>query len=119
MSPARRQKGAATGAARRLPAVVLALTAWLAVPAAWAAEHEIEVADSAFRPAVIHVRAGDTVTWVNREKRTSHSVAFDASGQESERFFPGERWSHTFTAAGEHAYHCGPHPEMTGKVVVE
>ncbi|MBC9070962.1 cupredoxin domain-containing protein [Thauera sp. CAU 1555] len=118
MRSPRRQQGAAAGAVCRLPAAVLALAAALAAPGALAAEHEVSIVDYKFEPAVVEIRPGDTVTWVNNEKRTSHSVVFDATGEESERFFPGERWSHTFGQAGEFSYHCGPHPEMTGKVVV-
>lgn len=115
---ARRQQGAAGGAqVRRLPAAVLTLALLLA-PSLRAAEHQVEVVDSSFRPAELTIRSGDTVTWVNRERRTSHSVVFDATGAESERFFPGESWSHRFDSAGEYPYHCGPHPEMTGRIVV-
>ena len=35
------------------------------------------------------IKAGGTVIWVNKEKRTSHSVVLPAAqGGESERFFP-------------------------------
>lgn len=99
-------------------AAACALALALGAPGALAAEHEVSIADYKFQPAVLEIRRGDTVTWINNEKRTSHSVVFDASGEESERFFPGERWSYTFEKTGQYSYHCGPHPEMTGKVVV-
>ena len=86
---------------------------------AGAAEHEISVVDYRFTPAELHVHKGDKVTWVNQEKRTSHSVLFIASSEESERFFPGERWSYTFNQTGRFAYRCGPHPEMQGVIVVD
>lgn len=85
---------------------------------ACAADHEVSIAEYKFSPAVVEIRAGDTVTWINHEKRTSHSVSFDATGEESERFFPGEKWSRAFPQAGRFEYHCGPHPEMKGAVVV-
>lgn len=85
---------------------------------ACAADHEVSIADYKFSPAVVEIRPGDTVTWINREKRTSHSVAFDATGEESERFFPGDKWSRIFPQAGRFEYRCGPHPEMRGTVVV-
>ena len=59
------------------------------------------------------------MTWVNAEKRVSHSVLFSATGEESERFFPGEQWSRRFDQAGRFEYRCGPHPEMKGLIVVE
>lgn len=87
--------------------------------AAVAAEHEVVIADYKYSPAEIHIKAGDTVVWANREKRTSHSVLFNATGEESERFFPGETWSRVFPEAGRFEYRCGPHPEMLGVVVVD
>ncbi|NMG45183.1 plastocyanin [Aromatoleum toluvorans] len=86
--------------------------------AALAADHEIAVAEYKFHPAELRVAKGDKVTWINREKRTSHSVLFDAGGEESARFFPGETWSRTFSEGGRFEYHCGPHPEMKGVVIV-
>ncbi|AKU13491.1 blue (type 1) copper domain-containing protein [Azoarcus sp. CIB] len=98
-------------------AVVALLGAWQ-IGIVCAAEHEVSIVDYKYSPAVVEIRAGDTVTWVNREKRTSHSVLFEATGEESERFFPGEKWSRTFPRAGRFEYRCGPHPEMKGAVVV-
>ncbi len=83
-----------------------------------AAEHEVQILKYAYTPAEITIKPGDTVTWVNGEKRVSHSVVFNATGEESERFFPGEQWSRTFDEAGRFDYHCGPHPEMKGVVII-
>lgn len=80
---------------------------------------EVVVENYRFEPRELRLRPGDTVRWINREKRTSHSVLFpQENGLESERFFPGESWQRTFSAAGDYPYTCGPHPEMKGRVVV-
>lgn len=80
---------------------------------------EVNIADYRFQPQEIRIKPGDTVRWVNREKRTSHSVIFpDGRTAESERLFPDEHWEHTFPQAGSFPYRCGPHPEMTGVVHV-
>lgn len=92
------------------------LAAGIAMPVA---AQEVEVSNYLFKPAELQIRKGETVTWVNREKRVSHSVVFLGSGKESERFFPGESWSHTFDTPGRYEYTCGPHPEMRGVIVVE
>lgn len=84
-----------------------------------AAEHEIQIVQYTYAPAELTIKAGDTVTWINGEKRVSHSVFFNATGEESERFFPGERWSRTFDQPGRVEYRCGPHPEMRGVIIVE
>jgi len=81
---------------------------------------EVTIREYRFEPAELRIKAGDTVKWVNREKRTSHSVLFPAeNGLESERLFPQESWQRTFTQPGTYGYRCGPHEEMHGLVVVE
>jgi plastocyanin len=107
-----------TSARRLVPAALLALVAGMG--AARAAETvEVAVENRKFVPAEIRVKVGDTVKWVNREKRDNHSVWFREAGiEESERFFPGESWQYTFDKPGRYPYICGPHPEMTGVVEV-
>lgn len=81
---------------------------------------EVVIQDYKFLPAEVRIKAGDTVKWINMEKRTSHSVLFPAeNGLESERLFPGESWKRTFAMPGRHDYRCGPHEEMKGVVHVD
>lgn len=81
---------------------------------------EVRIEAYQFRPPEVRIRVGDSVRWVNREKRTSHSVVFPADGGlESDRLFPDESWARRFEKAGRYDYHCGPHPEMKGVVLVE
>ncbi len=86
----------------------------------WAGQTiEVVVQDYRFQPAELTIKAGGTVTWVNKEKRTSHSVVLPAAqGGESERFFPDESWTYRFEKPGTYPYHCGPHPEMVGTITV-
>lgn len=79
---------------------------------------EVVIDQMTFQPAQVTVKVGDTVKWVNQEKRNNHSVLFKNENLESERFFPGESWSRTFDKAGVYPYICGPHPKMTGQVEV-
>lgn len=95
------------------------LLAFLSPAAVAQATVEVSIADYRFTPAVVSIKAGDTVRWTNNERRTSHSVLFvDENGLESERLFPGEHWQRRFDQAGRYAYQCGPHPEMKGEVLV-
>lgn len=81
---------------------------------------DVTVRDYRFSPQEVRIKAGDTVKWTNREKRTSHSVLFPAeNGLESERIFPDESWQRTFQQPGTYDYRCGPHEEMKGSIVVE
>ncbi|SCZ58202.1 plastocyanin/azurin family copper-binding protein [Thiohalomonas denitrificans] len=80
----------------------------------------VEIKGYQFIPEEVTVKPGDTVQWVNREKRQYHSVWFEELGEpESDYFFPGESTSRQFTQVGSFPYRCGPHPEMTGVVNVE
>jgi plastocyanin len=80
---------------------------------------EVAVLDYKYTPAQLTVKAGTTVRWTNREKRTTHSILFSGPGGfESERFFPGESWQRVFDKPGSYPYSCGPHPEMKGQVDV-
>jgi len=99
---------------------VLALLALLSFCAFAQQTVEVTIREYRFSPQEVRIKAGDTVRWVNREKRTSHSVLFPAeNGLESERMFPDEHWQRTFPQPGRYGYRCGPHEEMKGVIVVE
>ncbi len=84
-----------------------------------AAVVEVEIRDYQFRPASVTVPVGGTVRWVNRERRTTHTVRLTgAQAVESERLFPDDAWERRFDRPGRYPYECGPHPEMKGEVVV-
>jgi len=79
---------------------------------------EVEIKGNLFLPETVTLRAGGTVRWTNKERRTTHSVLFPAESLESERLLPDESWQRRFDKPGRHPYTCGPHPEMKGLVVV-
>ncbi len=80
---------------------------------------DVRIEGYQFQPAEVAIKVGDSVRWTNHEKRTSHSVLFPREGGlESERMFPQESWQRRFEKPGRYDYHCGPHPEMKGVVVV-
>jgi plastocyanin len=80
---------------------------------------EVSIVNMKFEPARIEVKAGTTVRWVNKEKRSNHTVFFEKEGlAESDRLFPGESFERKFDSAGVYPYICGPHPHMTGEIVV-
>ena len=72
----------------------------------------------AFKPQVITVAPGTTVTWNNADEDPHTVVAIDKSFHSS-AMDTDERFSFTFTRPGEFAYFCSLHPHMTGKVVVK
>jgi plastocyanin len=76
-----------------------------------------------FCPRHLAVKQGAVVTFVNVDKRTTHSFWFrDAGRPESERLLSGESATMTIDLPpGEHKYLCGPHWEredMIGTLTV-
>lgn len=81
---------------------------------------DVSIINMKYEPEVLTIKPGDTVRWVNKEKRTYHSVLFKAEGlPESQPLFPGETHERRFEQSGSYPYECGPHPNMTGQVVVK
>jgi plastocyanin len=71
-----------------------------------------------FGPNEVRVRAGDRITWINCDVDVHTSTA-DAGQWTSPLLAPGDAFTQTFASAGDFAYHCEPHPFMTGRVIVE
>lgn len=76
----------------------------------------VTIRNLTFTPRSITVKAGDTVTWTNRDT-TTHTVSGTdfVSGQ----IAPGQSYSHKFGTAGTYQYVCTIHPSMEGIVVVQ
>jgi|GEM_PF-2094227 len=78
----------------------------------------IDISGFAFRPDVVFITAGDTVTWTNRDS-AQHSVVFLTGLGQTENFGLGQSSSLRFTAPGTYRYICGLHGQsMSGTVVV-
>lgn len=71
-----------------------------------------------FAPAVVHVKPGQAIVWVNTDEEP-HTVAANDKSYRSPTMDQGEKYSKTFAAGGEFAYFCTFHPHMTGKVIVD
>jgi plastocyanin len=67
-----------------------------------AKENQVLIKDYKFLPQDISVKVGTTVTWIN-EDTVVHTV----------------EGTFTFDKVGVYDYICGPHPYMTGSVIVE
>lgn len=100
-------------------AVVLAALALL-VPVvtpdpAVAGDHTNEIQGLAFNPEQITIRAGDSVTWVNKDS-DRHRIQGD--GFESKELANGQRFSAEFPEPAQLRYHCTIHTYMEGRIVV-
>ncbi len=81
---------------------------------------DVSIKKFKFIPQELIIKKGQTVRWTNREKRQYHSVWFEKYGEEeSEYLFPDDIFEKVFNTTGEFEYRCGPHPEMTGIIIVQ
>ena len=101
---------------------LVALVFGLSSATAWAETHVVEMKDFKFIPEEITIKVGDTVRWVNTERRQFHTIWFkDLGEKETVEFFPDETYEKTFDKAGSYPYLCGPHwedREMKGVIHV-
>jgi plastocyanin len=81
------------------------------------AGHNVSIANFAFTPAQLTVKAGETVTFVNADDETHTATAVDRSF-DSGRLDRNARFSHTFTKPGTYPYQCLIHTSMKGTIVV-
>jgi plastocyanin len=69
------------------------------------------------RPTVLHVTAGQTVTWKNLDD-VDHTVTSGFGGWASETLHTGATFSHRFDHIGTYTYYCMLHPNMGGVIDV-
>lgn len=75
----------------------------------------VDLAKFCVSPTILHVPAGATVTWTNRDP-VVHNVW--GAGWSRGDLAPGQSGAWTFDAPGTYPYACTLHPGMTGAVVV-
>jgi plastocyanin len=72
----------------------------------------------AYSPGNFTVKAGKTVTWVNKDT-TPHTVTSITSGLfDSGNLNSGQTWSHVFAQNGVYKYYCTLHSWMRGNITV-
>jgi len=101
----------------------LTLLCWSMGPAAAAdapkaATLTVAIDGTAFQPAMLTVKAGDSVTWVNKDP-FPHTVTSAAGGFDSREIAPGKSWKYTAAKKGEFTYVCIFHPTMSATLKVE
>lgn len=79
-----------------------------------------EISGFKFTPEILTVKAGQTVKFTNRDS-VAHTVTAD-DGTSFESGLLGKDQSGTIVAPskpGSYGFHCSPHPNMKGTLVVE
>jgi plastocyanin len=81
---------------------------------------EVKIDNFSFGPVTLTVPVGTTVTWINRDDIPHTVVSTDDSKTfKSKVLDTDEKFSFTFSKAGNYPYFCSIHPKMTGKVIVQ
>ena len=83
-------------------------------------ENTVNSKNFSFNPNLLTVKIGTAVTWTNQDS-IPHQILSDPSGEtfKSNILQNGQNFSFTFSAPGIYTYHCGIHPFMKGKIVVQ
>ncbi|MBI4416353.1 MAG: cupredoxin domain-containing protein [Euryarchaeota archaeon] len=88
-------------------------------------DERVAIANYAFSPSSLTIRAGTTVQWTNMD-HVGHTVSFGehgampgmGAGTDSGMMGHMATFTYTFTEPGTYEYHCDPHPYMTARIVV-
>lgn len=102
---------------RRMLARALLALAGAGSLSAWAGAHTIVIDGVAYSPAVLTVKRGDTVTWVNKDP-FPHTVTAKGSF-DSKDIAAGAKWKYVARKPGTYDYVCTYHPNMKGVLKVE
>jgi len=79
---------------------------------------EIGIDNFNFRPSVLTVARGATVTWINNDDVPHLIVNVEGRFRQSPVLDSDQRFSVRLTTPGTYGYFCALHPKMQGKVVV-
>lgn len=79
---------------------------------------EVKIDNFTFSPAELRVKAGTTVTWINKDD-IPHNVVSEDKSFKSKVMDTDERFSFMAATPGTYPYFCGIHPHMRGKLIVE
>jgi plastocyanin len=73
--------------------------------------------DDSYRPNLVNIKTGETITWVNDDSMVHTATANDRTF-DSGVLMKGDAFSFTFDKEGKYAYYCDVHPNMVGTVTV-
>lgn len=82
-----------------------------------ASANTVTIQDFAFAPAVLTVKKGTTVTFINKDA-VQHSAVADSGKWQSDLLKQNQTYTRVFDTVGKFTYHCGPHNYMKGTIEV-
>jgi plastocyanin len=104
----------------RVGLILLLITGCAAAPVATTqpAAVEIKIDNFTFSPDTVTIAPGTKVTWINHDD-VPHTATSTTKAFASPALDTDDKFSFTFTKAGEFPYYCAVHPHMTGKIIVK
>jgi len=82
------------------------------------AGHTIVIENLQFNPQVLTVKAGERITWVNKDL-FPHTATAGAKTFDSKAIAPNAVWTWVAQKPGTYTYVCAFHPTMKGTVTVQ
>jgi plastocyanin len=82
-------------------------------------KNRIEIKDFMFSPQTLTVKAGEKITWINRDDEPHTVVSVGKKFQKSSALDTDQEFTITASEPGSYQYFCSVHPKMTGTIVVE
>jgi plastocyanin len=80
--------------------------------------HVVVIESLQFSPQNLIVKAGEQITWVNKDL-FPHTATADAKSFDSRAIAPNASWTWVAATRGTYAYGCTFHPTMKGTVTVQ
>ena len=82
------------------------------------ATHTVTIEGTSFQPAMLTVKAGDSVVWVNKDP-FPHTATSEAGRFDSAIIAPDKSWTYTPKRKGKFPYICTLHTTMKATLRVE
>ena len=80
--------------------------------------NQVVIENFSFVPAILTVKAGTKVTWVNRDD-VPHTATDTDKRFNSKTLDTDDQFDFTFSEPGTYNYFCALHPKMTGQIIVK
>lgn len=80
--------------------------------------NQIVIKDFHFTPQTLTVKAGEKITWINRDEEPHTVVSVEKQFKKSAPLDTDQEFTITAGAPGTYTYFCSVHPRMTGTIVV-
>ena len=80
--------------------------------------NQVVIENFSFVPAILTVKAGTKVTWINRDD-VPHTATETDKRFNSKTLDTDDHFDFTFSEPGTYNYFCALHPKMTGQIIVK